>query len=72
MTFQERAEQLAAEMTLEERALMLCFDSPPVKRLGIPAYPHCDGKSRNRVRSVCSHLTISLLAPFVIFFGFYY
>ena len=38
MTFQERAEQLAAEMTLEERALMLCFDSPPVKRLGIPAY----------------------------------
>ena len=32
-------------------------------------YPHCDGKSRNRVRSVCSHLTISLLAPFVSYFS---
>jgi len=35
---QERAEALVAEMTLEERASMLNYKSPPLERMGIPAY----------------------------------
>lgn len=32
------AEKLVAKMTLEEAASQLCYQSPPIERLGIPAY----------------------------------
>lgn len=32
------AEKLVARMTLEEAASQLCYQSPPIERLGIPAY----------------------------------
>jgi Beta-glucosidase-related glycosidases len=38
MDFTKKAEELVAQMTLEERASQLSFDSPPIKRLGIPRY----------------------------------
>ncbi|GLB29305.1 glycosyl hydrolase [Lacrimispora amygdalina] len=34
----KRAEQLVANMTLEEKASQLRYDAPPIRRLGIPAY----------------------------------
>ncbi len=34
----ERAEQLVANMTLEEKASQLRYDAPPIRRLNIPAY----------------------------------
>lgn len=33
-----RAKQLVAQMTLEEKASQLKFDSPAIERLNIPAY----------------------------------
>ena len=38
MDFTKKAEALVAQMTLEERASQLSFDSPPIERLGIPRY----------------------------------
>ena len=38
LPFPERARDLVAHMTLEEKASQLTFQSAPVKRLGIPAY----------------------------------
>jgi len=34
----KRAEQLVANMTLEEKASQLRYDAPPIRRLNIPAY----------------------------------
>lgn len=34
----KKAEELVAQMTLEERASQLRYDAPPIRRLGIPAY----------------------------------
>ncbi|ROR31421.1 beta-glucosidase [Mobilisporobacter senegalensis] len=36
--FKQRAKELVAKMTLEERAGQLTYNSPAIKRLGIPAY----------------------------------
>lgn len=38
MDFEKRARELVGQMTLEEKASQLRFDSPAVKRLGIPRY----------------------------------
>lgn len=38
MDFEKQAKELVEKMTLEERASMLRFDSPPIPRLGIPRY----------------------------------
>lgn len=38
MDFTKKAEELVGQMTLEERASQLRFDSPPINRLGIPRY----------------------------------
>ena len=38
LSAQERAEALTDAMTTEEQASQLRYDSPAVKRLGIPAY----------------------------------
>lgn len=37
-TARARAEQLVAQMTLEEKASQLRYDAPAIERLGIPAY----------------------------------
>lgn len=34
----KRAEELVAQMTIEERAAQLKYDAPAIKRLGVPAY----------------------------------
>lgn len=36
--FKQQAKELVAKMTLEERASQLTYNSPAIKRLGIPAY----------------------------------
>lgn len=36
--FKKRAEELVSQMTVEEAATQLRYDSPEIKRLGIPAY----------------------------------
>ena len=36
--FKERAGELASQMTLEEKVSQLTYQSPAIKRLGIPAY----------------------------------
>lgn len=38
ITAQQRAKALVAQMTVEERAGQLCYNAPPIPRLGIPAY----------------------------------
>ena len=38
MDFTKKAEELVGQMTLEERASQLRFDSPPIEHLGIPRY----------------------------------
>ncbi|WP_165021270.1 glycoside hydrolase family 3 C-terminal domain-containing protein [Dysgonomonas sp. ZJ279] len=38
LNFDERADDLLSRLTLEEKALMLRYDSPEIKRLGIPAH----------------------------------
>ncbi|MBQ7293945.1 MAG: glycoside hydrolase family 3 C-terminal domain-containing protein [Clostridia bacterium] len=38
MTFTQRAKELVAQMTLEEKASQMRYDSPAIERLGIPAY----------------------------------
>lgn len=38
MDFEKEAIELVSKMTLEERASMLKYDSPPIERLGIPRY----------------------------------
>ncbi len=38
MTFMERAKELVAKMTLEEKASQMRFDAPAIERLGVPAY----------------------------------
>jgi len=38
MDFRKQAVELVNQMTLEEKASQLRFDSPPIKRLGIPKY----------------------------------
>ena len=38
MTFLERAKELVARMTLEEKCSQLQYRSPAIERLGIPAY----------------------------------
>lgn len=38
MDFTKKAEELVNQMTLEERASQLRFDSPAIRRLGIPRY----------------------------------
>lgn len=35
---ENKAKELVAKMTVEERALQLRYDSPAIKRLGVPAY----------------------------------
>ena len=36
--FRQRAEALVAQMTLEEKASQLRYESPAIPRLGIPEY----------------------------------
>lgn len=38
MTFRERAKELVAKMTLEEKISQMCSDAPAIERLGVPAY----------------------------------
>lgn len=38
LTFEERTNDLASKLTLEEKTQMMRFDSPAIDRLGIPAY----------------------------------
>lgn len=38
MEFEKKARELAERMSVEEKAWMLRFDSPPIERLGIPRY----------------------------------
>ena len=38
MTFQERARELVARMTIEEKCSQMQYRSPAIERLGIPAY----------------------------------
>ena len=37
-TFREMAEELVGQMTVDELATQLKYDSPAIPRLGIPAY----------------------------------
>lgn len=36
--YEQRAKELVAQMTIEERASQLRYDAPPIRRLNIPAY----------------------------------
>ena len=36
--FEKKARDLVSQMTLEEKASMLRYDSPAIPRLGIPEY----------------------------------
>ena len=38
MTFKQRAHDLVAQMTVEEKMSQMRFDSPAIPRLGVPAY----------------------------------
>ncbi len=38
MNFKQRAKELVSKMTLEEKMSQMCFASPAIERLGIPAY----------------------------------
>jgi beta-glucosidase len=38
LSFKDRTNDLVSRLTLEEKTQMMCFDSPAVDRLGIPAY----------------------------------
>ena len=38
MDFKQRAKEIVAQMTLEEKAGQLRYDALPVERLGIPTY----------------------------------
>jgi beta-glucosidase len=38
LSFQERAADLVARMTLEEKILQMLHDAPAIERLGIPSY----------------------------------
>ena len=38
MTFLQRAKELVAKMTLDEKMSQMRYDSPAIERLGIPAY----------------------------------
>ncbi|MDD2978427.1 MAG: glycoside hydrolase family 3 C-terminal domain-containing protein [Hespellia sp.] len=38
MNFEQKARQLVDQMTIEEKAVLLRFDSPPINRLQIPRY----------------------------------
>ena len=38
MTFKERAKELVAQMTIEEKCSQMLYESPAIPRLGIPAY----------------------------------
>ena len=37
-TFRERAQELVAQMTLEEKVSQTLYNAPAIERLGIPAY----------------------------------
>jgi beta-glucosidase len=38
LTFEDRSEDLLNRLTLQEKTALLCYDSPAIERLGIPAY----------------------------------
>ena len=38
MTFYERAQELVAKMTIEEKMAQMRYDAPAIPRLGVPAY----------------------------------
>ncbi|MGN1451200.1 MAG: glycoside hydrolase family 3 protein, partial [Eubacteriales bacterium] len=38
MTFKERAKELVAKMTLQEKLSQMRYDAPAIPRLGIPGY----------------------------------
>lgn len=38
LTFEERTNDLVSRLTLEEKVGLMCYESPAVERLGIPAY----------------------------------
>ena len=38
MTFYERAQELVAQMTIEEKMAQMRYDAPAIPRLGVPAY----------------------------------
>lgn len=43
--FAQRARELVAQMTLEEKVSQMRYDAPAIERLGIPAYSTIGGMS---------------------------
>lgn len=67
MDFEKEAKELVGKMTLEEKALLLRFDSPPVERLKIPRYHWWNEALHGVARAGCATMFPQAIAMAAMF-----
>lgn len=67
MDFEKQAKELVGKMTLEEKALLLRFDSPPIERLKIPRYHWWSEALHGVARAGCATMFPQAIAMAAMF-----